>query len=171
VRAQRTITVSIPAGASDGVQMRLSGQGDAGLYGGPPGNLFVQLRVKLDPVFRREEFDLHLELPINIAQAALGAEVTVPTLEEPMPLRIPDGTQSGQIFRLRERGVPRLQASGRGDLLITVTVVTPTRLTGEQRRLLEDLAATFDDDATKPAGAEKHERGFFDKVKDVLGLE
>ena len=164
VRATKTIAVTIPAGVEDGAQMRLSGEGDAGLFGGPPGNLYIQLRVAPDPVFQRDGDDLLLDLPINIAQAALGAELEIPTLEGTRPLRIPDGTQSGHVIRLRGQGVPHLRASGRGDLVVTVRVQTPTSLTGEQRELLERLATTF---GTKHG----HDKGFFEKFKDALGLE
>ena len=169
VRVTRTITIAVPAGVDDGAQLRLSGEGDAGLFGGPAGNLFVQLRVKPDPVFRRHEDDLHVELPINIAQAALGAEIEAPTLEGPTTLRIPEGTQTGRTFRLRERGVPHVRGVGRGDLIFTIVVQTPTNLTAEQRQLLEALGRTFKAEAApgQPA-AERHEKGFFDKLKDTL---
>lgn len=166
VRATKTIAVTIPAGVEDGAQMRLSGEGDAGLFGGPSGNLYIQLRVAPDPIFKRDEDDLLLDLPINMAQAALGAEIEVPTLEEPHRLRIPEGTQSGRVFRLRGAGVPHLRASGRGDLIVSVRVQTPTDLTDEQRELLERLAATFGTDAR--SGQEK---GFVDKLKGAFGIE
>ena len=118
----RTVNVGVPAGVDDGATLRLSGEADAGLYGGPAGNLFVQLRVKADPTFTRNEHDLLVDIPLNMAQAALGAEIEAPTLEGPTSLRIPEGTQSGKTFRLRERGVPVVRGVGRGDLIYTVKV-------------------------------------------------
>jgi molecular chaperone DnaJ len=170
VRTTRTLTVGVPAGVDDGAQLRLSGEADSGLYGGPAGNLFVQLRVKPDPVFKRNENDLHVEVPINIAQAALGVEFEAPTLEGTTTLRIPEGTQSGRTIRLRERGVPFIRGMGRGDLIYTVVVQTPTNLTAEQRGLLDQLAQTFvgPDGKSHPALGEKGEKGFFDKLKDTL---
>ena len=164
----RTVNVGVPAGVDDGATLRLSGEADAGLYGGPAGNLFVQLRVKADPTFKRNEHDLLVDIPLNMAQAALGAEIEAPTLEGPTSLRIPEGTQSGKTFRLRERGVPVVRGVGRGDLIYTVKVATPTSLTAEQRDLLEQLAQTFDASPTKGMAPEKHEKGFFDKLKDTL---
>lgn len=170
-RLKRTVTIGVPAGVDDGAQLRLSGEGDAGLFGGPAGNLFVQLRVAADPVFTRHDNDLLVELPINIAQAALGAEIEAPTLEGPTTVKIAEGTQSGRTFRLRERGVPFVRGSGRGDLIYTISVTTPIRLTGEQRDLLQQLGQTFA--TAQPSAspddehADKH-RGFFDKLKDTL---
>jgi molecular chaperone DnaJ len=177
-RVRRSIRVTVPAGVYDGATLRLSGEADAGLFGGPAGHLYVELRVKPDPVFVRNDDDLVVELPINIAQAALGAEIEAPTLEGPITLRVPEGTQNGKVFRLREKGVPHLRGMGRGDLVVNVVVTTPTNLTAEQRLLLEQLGRSFAPVA-KPAAAgapdkaaaEKGEKGFFDKLKDTLGLE
>jgi molecular chaperone DnaJ len=122
VRAQRAIAVSIPAGVDDGNQMRLTGRGDAGVFGGPAGNLLVYLSVKPDLIFTRQGHDLLVDLPITSAQAAQGVVVTVPTLDEPAILHVPAGTQSGRRFRLHHRGVPRLRGDGRGDLWVTIYV-------------------------------------------------
>ncbi len=162
----RRLTVNIPAGVDNGTRVRLAGEGEPGEQGGPPGNLYVILEVEPHPHFQRRGDDLLIELSINIAQAALGAWVTVPTLEGEERMEIPAGTQTGRIFRLRGRGVPHLRRNGRGDLLVLARVETPTRLTQEQRRLLESLAATLDSEAV--VGTE--EPTFFERVKEALGL-
>ena len=130
--------------------------------GGPPGDLYVFLKVKPHPFFERHENDLHCTIPMNIAQAALGAEIEVPTLEEPHKLKIPEGTQNGAQFRLRHKGVPVLNGSGRGDLYVHVDVKVPTRLTREQRKLLEQLRETL------PVDNAPAEKGLFEKVKDYF---
>lgn len=143
VRRPRTLRARIPAGVKDGAVVRLGGKGEAGLGGGPPGDLFVRVHVADHPVFGRRGDDLTLTVPVTFAEAALGARITVPTLDEPVTLRIPEGTESGKTFRVRGRGVRR--ADGRsGDLLITVEVAVPRRLTKTQRKMLEDFAATDD---------------------------
>ncbi len=159
VRVTRKLNVKIPAGVDSGTRIRLAGEGEAGHLGGPPGNLYVVVNVEAHPYFVRDQFDLHYELPVNVAQAALGATVRIPTLDnrEEM-LEIPAGTQTGRSFTKRGLGIPRLQRSGRGDLIITVRVVTPTNLTGEQKELLRALAQTFGD-----TPAEQH-KGFFDRI-------
>jgi molecular chaperone DnaJ len=159
VRVTRKISVKIPAGVDDGTRIRLAGEGEAGAQGGPPGNLYVVVAVEAHSIFVRDQFDLHMELPINIAQAALGATVKVPTIDgEEDELEIPSGTQSGRTFRKRGLGVPRLQRSGRGDMIITARVMTPTNLNSEQKRLLRELAKTFDDDTVDS------QKGFFDRI-------
>lgn len=137
------ITVDIPAGVDDGSQVRLSGEGNAGIYGGSPGNLYITLSVKPHRLFRREGVDIFYDLPINFAQAALGAEIEVPSLEGKANLKIPAGTQSGKVFHLKDKGVPYVNNKGRGDLLIKVQIVTPQHLDGKQRRIFEDLAKTL----------------------------
>lgn len=159
VRVTRKINVKIPAGVDDGTRIRLAGEGEAGHLGGPPGNLYVVVSVEPHSIFVRDQFDVHLEYPLNIAQAALGATVKIPTLEGDLEeLEIPVGVQTGRTFKLRGRGVPRLQRSGRGDMIVTVRVETPTNLTSEQKELLRELAATFDD---TPVESRK---GFFDRI-------
>lgn len=165
VRTTRRLRVTIPAGVDDGAQIRLAGEGEPGSGGGTPGNLYLTLHVQPHRYFRRQGNDLLLDLPINIAQAALGAEIEVPTLDEPARLRIPAGVQSGHTLRVRGKGVPYLRAAGRGDLLVRLLVQTPTDLTDEQRRLLEQLARTFGTEV-KP----RENKGFVDKVKDAFGL-
>lgn len=164
VRRLRRIEVEIPPGVDDGTQIRLAGEGEAGLRGGPPGNLYVVLSVAPHPIFKRRDADILLELPINIVQAALGAEIDVPTLDGPVKLRIPPGTQHGRVFRLREKGVPYLRRRGRGDQLVSVRVVVPTDLTEEQKALLQKLGETL---GTENLG--KENRTIFDRIVDAFG--
>jgi molecular chaperone DnaJ len=165
VRATRTIRVSIPAGADDGLQIRLSGEGEAAPRGGVPGHLYVVLHVQPHRYFKRQGNDLVLEVPVNVAQATLGAEFRVPTLDgKELPVKVPPGTQSGRIIRIRGEGVPYLRERGRGDLQVHVKAKIPTELTDEQKKLFRQLGETFGTDNT-PA----ENRSFFDKVKDVFG--
>src|SRR5512146_261357 len=136
---QRRIEVKVPAGVEDGTRIRYSGQGEAGVHGGPPGDLYVVLHVKEHALFEREGKDLYCTVPITISQAALGTEIEIPTLEGPPTLKIPEGTQSGATFRLRGKGVPVLNGHGKGDLFVKIKVQTPTRITKRQRELLEEL--------------------------------
>ncbi len=140
---QRTIAVKVPAGVTDGNQIRIRGEGDAGSRGGPSGDLFVSLSVLEHEFFKREGDDIYYELPINFAQAALGTEVVVPTLEGDTKLKIPAGCQSGATFRFRNKGIAHLQERGRGDQIITVCVQTPESLTKEQKQLFEKLAESL----------------------------
>ncbi|MDD5287731.1 MAG: molecular chaperone DnaJ [Dehalococcoidales bacterium] len=142
-RHQRTISVKIPAGVTDGNQIRIRSEGDAGARGGPAGDLFVSISVQKHEFFNREGDDIYYDLPINFAQAALGTEVTIPTLEDDTKLKIPAGCQSGTAFRLRNKGVQHLQERGRGDQIITVSVITPDTLTKEQKQLFEKLAESM----------------------------
>jgi molecular chaperone DnaJ len=136
---QRNIMVRIPAGVEDGSRIRLTSEGNAGIRGGPPGNLYFSLSVKQHEVFTRSGNDIHYELPVNFAQAALGDEVEVPTLEGNVKLKIPAGSQTGQVFRLKNNGVPHLYERGRGSQLVTLLVSTPDSLTKKQRQLFEEL--------------------------------
>ena len=163
-RRRRTRTVTIPAGIDDGMQVRITGEGDTGLNGGPPGNLYVQVRVQEHPLFVREDSDLLHRLTINMADAALGAKKPVPTLDgEDVDLDIPAGTQSGSQFRVRGRGVPRLRRDGRptdrrGDIRVLVDVEIPAKLNKYQRKLLEDLSYSFDNNGKAPPAAPKKRR-------------
>ncbi len=160
----RRLTVKVPAGVDDRSQMRLSGEGDAGIGGGPAGNLYVQLQVKPHRHFEREGEDLVLELPLTVAQAALGTHVEVPTLDgEPESLEVPPGSQHGAVFRIRRRGVPHLRGRGRGDLLVRAAVRVPSKLTDEQRALFEQL-----DEALGDAGSEDGRGGIFSRLKDAF---
>jgi len=138
-KQRRSILVKIPAGVDDGFRVRLNGEGEAGSKGGPPGDLYVALSVQPHQFFAREDDNILYELPINFAQAALGAEVEVPTLDGETRLKIPAGSQTGEVFRLKGQGVPHLRRGGCGDLLVTLFVVTPGKLTKKQRQLLQDL--------------------------------
>ena len=155
--------VNIPPGVSDGVQIRLAGEGQPGTHGGPHGNFYLEIEVEKHPFFRRAGDDILLDLDINIAQAVLGDEIRIPTLNGDVELRIPPGTQPGKIFRLRGRGIPHLRGSGTGDQLVTVSVQIPTRLNAEQRELFEQLAKTMDPDI------KIQEQSFFDKLREVFG--
>ncbi len=139
-RCQHSIMVKIPAGVDDGSRIRISGEGDAGIRGGSPGNLYVNLSVKKHEFFMRDNDDILYELPINFAQAALGTEVEIPTLHSNVKLKIPAGSQTGQVFRLKNKGIPHLRGRGQGDQLVTLRVVTPESLTKKQRQLFEELA-------------------------------
>jgi len=139
-KCQRNILVEIPAGVEDGSQIRLRGEGDAGTRGGPSGDLYISLSVKEHELFTRDGDDILYELPINFAQAALGAEVEVPTLDGNSKLKLDAGCQTGTVFRLKNKGVPHLHRRGRGDQLVTISVVTPESVTKEQRQLFQKLA-------------------------------
>jgi len=154
--------IPIPAGVDNGTQIRLAGEGQPGVAGGPSGNFYLEIQVLAHKYFRRRQDEILLDLSINIAQATLGAEVEVPTVDGPAKLKIPTGTQPGKVFTLKGKGVPRLRGSGRGDQLIVVNVETPTRLTPEQRKLFEELAKTMG------GGINLQDRSFFDKLKDFL---
>ena len=161
-QVNRKLKVNIPAGVADGNRLRLHQEGQPGANGGPSGDLYVFLKVKEHAFFERHENDLHCTIPINLAQAALGDEITVPTLEEPQTLKIPEGTQTGSQFRIRNKGVPAVNSHGRGDLIVHVEVKVPTKLTREQKKLLEQLRDTL------PVNNEPKEKGLFDKVKDYF---
>lgn len=159
LRVTRKLNVKIPAGVDEGTRIRLVGEGEAGQMGGPPGNLYVVVSVDQHPVFVRNGSDLLLELPINVAQAALGATLKIPTLEGTQEdLELPPGTQTGAQFRKRGLGVPHLQRNGRGDMLINVRVVVPAKLSAEQKELFRQLGKTFGD------GPPDQPKGFFDRI-------
>ncbi len=169
VEVTRRLRVKIPAGVQDGTRIRLPGEGEPGQRGGQPGNLYVFLTVKPHKLFQRVDDDILLELPINIAQAVMGAEVEVPTLDGPKLVKIPPGTQPGKVLRLRGLGVPHLRGNGRGDMLITVNVRIPrqSELTDEQRELFTRLAETL---SPVPVEERSEHGGFFDRMKEALGL-
>jgi molecular chaperone DnaJ len=156
------IKLKIPAGIGSGSRLRSSRNGEAGIRGGPRGDLYVVLHIKEHPVFQRDEDDLYCEVPISFPLAALGGEVAVPTLEGRANLKIPAGTQSGQVFKLRGKGIVNIEGRGHGDLLARVLVEVPTRLNAEQRHKLEEFAALVRDDNTP-----LHKR-FFDRAKDFF---
>ena len=140
-RQEKVLGIKIPAGVEEGMRLRVSGEGESGAYGGPAGDLYVVLHVREHSYFEREGSDLYCTVPLSIAQAALGTEIKVPTLKGQERLRIPEGTQSGSVFRMRGLGMPRVEEGGRGDLYVRVQVMVPTNLSREQRRLLESLGA------------------------------
>ena len=148
-KGSRTVTVSIPAGVDTDTRLRLAGQGDAGVRGGPNGDLYVVVTVKPDEIFERDGRDITCEVPVTFAEAALGATLRVPTLTGKADLKIPEGTQSGQSFRLRAMGLPRIHGTGKGDQIVRVVVEVPKRLTREQREIVKRLKA-LDDPAMYP---------------------
>jgi molecular chaperone DnaJ len=165
VYAARRLSVTIPPGVDNGTQIRLAGEGEMGERGGPPGNLYVVLDVEPHPVFQRRGDDILVEFQINVAQAALGVEVKVPTLESEEPVSIPAGTQSGTVLRLRNKGVPHLRQNGRGDELVLVRVAVPSKLSREQKRLFQELGQTLDPESVLE---EKH--SFLDDLRDLFSL-
>jgi len=171
VQQTRKLTVKIPAGIASGQRLRLSSEGEAGAGGGPAGDLYVVVHVQEPPFFHRDGNDLFCEIPLNYTTVALGGEITIPSLEGEQTLKIPEGTQTGATFRLRGKGMPDVVAGrGRGDLLVTVKVVTPRKLTKEQRKVLEQLAEALPKEQFEPTPRDEHEdRGIFDRVKDIFG--
>ena len=163
MRRTRKIRVKIPPGVNDGTTLRLRGEGEAGIEGGPSGDLFVSIRVRPHPLFSRREDDIVVEVPISFALAALGGEISVPTLDGKVKLKIPAGTQSGKIFRLRGKGVPHLHSSGRGDQLVKVYVETPVNLSLEQKQLLKRF-----DELSRDTGQPRIKE-FFRKVRGLFG--
>ncbi|MDQ3928395.1 MAG: molecular chaperone DnaJ, partial [Chloroflexota bacterium] len=169
VQERRKLAVTIPAGIDDGSQIRLSGEGEAGPRGAPPGDLYIEVNVRPHKLFKRDDNQILLELNLNVAQAALGAELQVPTVDGDMAtLKVPAGTQHGKEFRVKGYGVPYLRGSGRGDMLVRTNVQVPTNLNDEQKRLLKELARTFGE-GDAPVGTEgQQEKGFFGKIRDAL---
>ena len=159
VKKSKTLEVNIPAGIDNGQRIALHGQGDCGINGGPAGDLIIQVAIRRHEFFVRDGFDLHLELPITFAQAALGAKITIPTPDGSGELTIPEGTQSGTTFSVRGKGVPRVNGRGRGDLLVTVSVETPKGLSKKQKELLEEFDKSVSD--------KNHSKlkSFFEKLK------
>jgi len=162
VEAEQTITVTIPPGVDDGTRLRLGGEGQAGIAGGPPGDLYVVVSVKPDERFERDGGDLHYVAPVSFPQAALGAEIEVETLEGKTQLTVPSGTQSGKVLRMRGKGVPTLRSSHRGDQLVHIYVEVPTRLNARQRALLEQLAEESGGLSARPS------KGFLNKLRDIF---
>ncbi len=162
---ERTIELRIPPGIDSQTRLRVPGEGEPGANGGPPGDLYVVLEVKEHAFFERRGADLYCTMPISIAQAALGAEVLVPALNGDERLKIPEGTQTGSIFRLKGKGLPDPHGGGKGDLYVNVRVVTPTKLSREQRRMLQQLGETLQVE-NRPA---ERNSSFFEKVKDIFG--
>jgi len=170
VEKTRKLTVKIPAGIATGQRLRLTGEGEAGTHGGPTGDLYVVIIVREHEFFQRDGNDLHCRVPLPFTTLALGGEIKVPGIEGTETIKVAESTQTGTVFRLRGKGLPDVSGRGRGDLLITVQAVTPKKLTKDQRRLLEELAATLPEQKVKPqARDEDDDRGIFGKVKDIFG--
>jgi molecular chaperone DnaJ len=166
----RKLTVKIPAGIATGQRLRLSGEGEAGALGGPAGDLYVVVQVADHQFFQRDGNDLHCEIPVNFTTLALGGEIKVPqVIGETEPFKVPEGTQTNTMFRLRGKGMPDVGGRGRGDLLVTVKAITPRKLSRDQRRLLEQLAASLPPQQFEPTPHLEEDRGLFDKVKDIFG--
>jgi len=163
VRTTASVKVKIPAGVDSGARLKLRGEGDVGVTGGPPGSLYILIHVREHPLFTRQGADIVCEIPIRFPQAALGAEIEVPTLEGKIKMKIPPGTQSGKVFRLRGKGIVSLRGNSRGDQMVRVVVETPRQLNPRQRALLEEFA--------RLDGADVHpmSKGFFEKVKELFG--
>jgi molecular chaperone DnaJ len=163
IEGEQTLAVKIPAGVEHGTRLRLAGEGEAGIEGGPPGDLYVDIAVKPHPFFQRDGTDLHCQVPIAFVQAALGGEIEVPTLDGKMTLRVPEGTQSGKTFRLAGKGLPQLGGRARGDQIVQIFVEVPSKLTDRQRELLEQFARESGTDVSPVT------KSFVDKLKDLLG--
>lgn len=163
VRNQQTLNVRIPAGVDNGSRLKLRGEGEAGQKGGPAGDLYVVLRVRDHALFTREGNDIVCDVPISFTQAALGTEIDVPTLHGKVKMKIPPGTQSGSVFRLKNKGVPDVRGYGQGDHMVRAILETPKKLTAKQREMLEEFA--------RMSGEEVHpiSKGFFDKVREIFG--
>ena len=156
------ILVKVPAGVEQDTRIRYQGEGEAGRFGGPAGDLYVVLNVKPHKFFERDGDDLHCVMPISFPQAALGTELQIETLEGPETIKIPEGTQSGREFKLRGKGVPHLNEHGKGDLIVEVRVATPAKLSKQQKELLRQLGETMQVENTPTS------RGLFAKMKDIF---
>jgi len=164
LRKAQSISVRIPPGVDNGSRLKLRGEGEAGFSGGPPGDLYVVIHVREHALFARQDNDVVIEVPVSFPQAALGGEIEVPTLEGKVKLKIPAGTQSGKIFRLKGKGIVDLHGYGRGDQLVKIAVETPRRLSARQRELLEEFAKVSGEDINHPMA-----KGFVDKLKEMFG--
>ena len=171
IEQSRKLTVKIPAGIATGQRLRLAGDGEAGTLGGPPGDLYVVIFVREHEFFQRDGNDLHCTVPLAFTTLALGSEIKVPGIDGEETVRVPESTQTGTTFRLRGKGMPDVSGRGRGDLLVSVQAITPKKLSKEQKKLLEQLAATLPDQKVKPKERddEDDDRGIFGKVKDIFG--
>ncbi len=165
VKQHKTLSVKIPSGIDEGDRIRLSGEGEPGVNGGPPGDLYVQIHLKTHGVFQRDHDDLHCEMPVSFATAALGGEIEIPTLDGVARLKVPAETQTGKVFRLRGKGIKGVRSIGQGDLLCHVVIETPVNLTDRQRELLRE----FEDESQK--NSDRHNpraKGWMDRVKEFF---
>jgi molecular chaperone DnaJ len=165
VEQESMLTVKVPPGVDTGTRLKLTGEGETGERGGPPGDLYVVVHVQEHPIFIREDTEVICEVPISFTQAALGSSIEVPTLDGKVKMKIPSGTQSGKVFRLRGKGIPQLNGYQRGDQHVRVTVEVPEKLTRKQHELLEQFAAISGEDAHPQA------KSFFEKVRELFGAE
>jgi len=168
IKKNKVLEVNIPAGIDEGQRIRLSGKGEPGVNGGPPGDLYVEIRLKAHDVFQRDGDDLHCEIPVSIVTAALGGEIEIGTLTDKVSISIPEGTQSGKTFRLRGKGIKGVRSSYPGDLYCHVSVETPVRLNEKQKKLLREFEASLRD------GGDKHSpqsKSFMDKMKGFFTAE
>jgi len=165
VESSKTIDLRIPPGVDSNTRLRVPGEGEPGDNGGPPGDLYVVLEVKSHPYFERRDADLYCTVPVSIVQAALGTEIRVTGLNGEETVKIPEGTQTGEIVRLKGKGLPDPHGGGKGDLYVNIHVVVPTKLTRDQRRLIEQLGATLPVE-NRPA---QRDSSLFEKVKDIFG--
>ena len=164
IRKPASLSVRIPPGVDNGSRLKLRNEGEAGFASGPAGDLYVVVHVKEHPLFVRQDNDVVIEVPVGFPQAALGADLEVPTLEGKIKLKLPAGTQSGKVFRLKGKGFVDLHGYGRGDQLVRIVVETPHRLSARQRELLEEFAKTSGEDVNHPMA-----KGFVDKLKEMFG--
>lgn len=170
VQKERKLTVRIPPGIATGQRLRLGGEGEAGPSGGPAGDLYVVIHVQDHPFFQRDGNDLFCEIPLQYPTLALGGEIKIPTLEGEEAFQVPEGTQTGATFTLRGRGMPDVSGRGRGNLIIAVKVVTPKKLTRDQKKLLEQLASSLPQEQFEPTPVgEQDDKGIFDRVKGIFG--
>jgi molecular chaperone DnaJ len=161
-RDKKTLSVKVPAGVETGVRLKMTGEGGQGTKGGSNGDLYIYIEVREHPLFRREGNDVICEIPISFTQAALGCELEIPTLEGKVAMKVPEGTQTGKIFRLRGKGITSLQGYGKGDQLVVLRVETPTNLNSRQRELLEEFARISGEEINP------NNKNFFDKVKEMF---
>ena len=162
VRRESDLEVDVPAGINHGQRLKLTGEGDSGLHGGPSGDLFIMIHMEPHELFERDDFNVHCTVPISFSQAALGAEIEVPTLTGKVSFRVPPGTQSGKKMQLRGKGIGRLGSYGHGDQILHIHVETPTSLTTEQRELFSKLSELEHTQCNPMA------KGFFDHVRDLF---
>lgn len=158
----KTLEVKVPAGINEDSVMTIRGEGNEGVYGGPPGDVYVYIHIKEDDIFQREGSDIHLRMPISYTDAVLGGTIQVPTLEKLEDFDIPPGTQGGTIFKLKGQGAPYLRRKGRGDLYFTVDIIIPKNIDDRQREILEELREST------PGQEEEERKGFFDKIKEIF---
>jgi len=165
VKLQKTLSVKIPAGVDEGDRVRLSGEGEPGVNGGPPGDLYVQVQIKQHPVFQRDHDDLHCEMPVSFATAALGGEIEIPTLDGSARIKVPTETQSGKVFRLRGKGIVGVRSHSAGDLFCHVVVETPVKLTERQKELLREFESISQEDSARHNPRSK---SWLEKVKEFF---